>query len=86
MTNRYHIPVVVTADDETSRDEVIEYVEAMLSNLEESDAVHRTYVENEGVGDAEAQRLLDMLARIEDGDVANATEAIDAIAEDEQNT
>ena len=86
MTNRYHLPVVLTTTDEMTREEAIEYVESVLSNLEETDSVYRTYVEAEGIDEGEAERLLEMLSRIEDGNIADATTAIDTLAEDEENT
>ena len=71
---------------EMDHEEAIEYVESVLSNLEETDSVYRTYVEAEGIDEGEAERLLEMLSRIEDGNIADATTAIDTLAEDEENT
>lgn len=82
MTNRYHLPVVITTVDEMSRAEAIDYVERVLSNLDDTDVVHRTYVEGGGIDEGEADRLLDMLSRVDDENIADAMDAIETLAED----
>lgn len=82
MTNRFHLPVVVTTDDDVTREQVTQYVEAMLSNLEETDEVYRTFVEDDGIETSETDRLLDMLDRLSDEDIASAIESVDEITDD----
>lgn len=72
MTNRFHIPVVVTTSDDVTKEEVIQSVEAMLSNLEETDHMYRTFVEDESIETSEADRLFQLLERINDDDIAAA--------------
>ena len=84
MTNRYHVPVVLTTTDEMTREEAIKHVEGVLPNLEEADSVYRTYVEDEGIDEGEAEHLLEMLSQIEDGNITNVTAAIKTLAEDEE--
>ena len=84
MTNRYHLPVVVTTTDEFSRAEAIDYVERILANLEETDDIHRTYVESTGIDEGEAKRLLDMLEIMDTDDVESALEAIETMKEDDE--
>jgi hypothetical protein len=83
MTNRYHLPLVVTTADELDRDETIEYVERILGNLEESEDVYRTYVEDSSIDEGEAERLLEMLSRVDTEDLSGAVEAMDTIADNE---
>jgi len=85
MTNRYHLPVVITTKDEMSKEEAIDYVERILANLEETDDVYRTYVEQSSIDDGEAERLLDMLNRVDDENIAAALDGIDTITEDEKD-
>jgi hypothetical protein len=82
MTNRYHLPVVVTTIDSFSREEAEDYVERILENLEETDAVHRTYVESSGMDEGEGNRLLDMLDNLDDEDLTAALESVEEIATD----
>lgn len=82
MTNRYHLPVVITTTDEMSKEEAIAYVERILANLEETGDVYRTYVEQSSIDDGEAERLLDMLKRVDDGDIVDALDGIDAVTKD----
>ena len=82
MTKRFHLPVVVTTDDDVTREQVTQYVEAMLSNLEETDEVYRTFVEDDGIETSETDRLLDMLDRLSDEDIASAIESVDEITDD----
>ena len=83
MTNRYHLPVVVTTSDELSRDEVADYVERVLANLEETDAIYRTYVEGSNIEEGEAERLLDMLETMDDGSLVDAIDAIEHISKED---
>lgn len=86
MTNRYHLPLVVTTVDDVDRDEAAEYVERLLSDLETAEAFHRAYIENTSIDDGEARRLLDMLERIDVANIESAADAIDTIASDEEDT
>jgi hypothetical protein len=83
MSNRYHLPVVVTTDDETPREEVTDYVERVLANLEETDFIYRTYVEQSELSDEDASRMIDMLKRVDDEDISDAIEAFDVVTEEE---
>lgn len=84
MTNRYHLPVVVTTSDNLTRTEAAEYVERILSNLEETDEIYRTYIEGGGIDDGDAERLMDMLNRVEDEDIDAALDALDVVTEDSE--
>lgn len=84
MTNRYHLPVVVTTTDEFSREDAVEYVERILANLEETDDIHRTYVEGVGIEEAEAERMLEMLERVDDDSLGSAIDALEEITEDDE--
>lgn len=83
MTNRYHLPVVITTIDSFSKEEAREYVERILANLEETEAVYRTYVESDGIDEGESERLLDMLDRIDDEELRAALESIDELSEED---
>lgn len=83
MTNRYHLPIVITTTDELNREKAIEYVERVLANLEETDDVYRTYVEDTSIDEGDAERLLDMLNRVDDDNIAAALDGIDLVTEDE---
>lgn len=83
MTNRYHIPVVVTTTDELSREETVEYVERILLNVEDAENVYRTYVEDSSIDEGEAERLLEMLSRVGTEDLSGAVDAMDTITDDE---
>jgi len=82
MTNRYHLPVVVTTVDDMTREETIEYVERILANLEEAEGVYRTYVEDSSIDDGEAKRLLEMLSRVDTEALSGAVDAMDELSED----
>lgn len=84
MTNRYHLPVVVTTTDEFSREDAVEYVERILANLEETDDIHRTYVEDSSIEEAEAERMLEMLERLNDEKLGSAIDALEEITEDDE--
>jgi hypothetical protein len=83
MTKRYHIPTVITTTDDVTREEAAQYVRQMLSNLEQTDAIHRTYVESSGIEDAEGERLLDMIERADEENINAAIEAMGALESDE---
>lgn len=85
MTNRYHLPVVVTTEDDMTREEAIDYVERVLANLEETESVYRTFVEDEGIDTNEAERLLEMMVRFDEEGLHAAMSAMEEL-EDEQNT
>lgn len=82
MTNRYHLPVVVTTDDETTKQEATQYVESVLANLEESDFIFRTYIESNGLDDADATRMLEMFDRIDEESLDAAVAALDEVTDD----
>jgi len=84
MTNRYHLPVVVTTTDEFSREDAVEYVERILANLEETDDIYRTYVEGAGIEEPEAERMLEMLERLNDEKLGSAIDALEEITEDDE--
>jgi hypothetical protein len=83
MTNRHHIPVVVTTDDETGHDEVVDYVERVVANLEETDFIFRTFVEDSSLDESEARRMMQMLDRVDEDSLAGAIDALDEVTEDE---
>jgi maltooligosyltrehalose synthase len=78
------LPVVITTSDDFSREEAVEYVERILSNLEETDEVYRTYVEASGIDEGEAERMLDMLKAMDEDSLSDALDAIDHVTEDEK--
>lgn len=82
MSNRYHIPVVITTTNEMERAEAIDYVESVVANLEETENVYRTFVEKNGFDEAEAEQLLDMLDSVETWEVGAAIEAIEHLSEE----
>lgn len=82
MTNRYHLPVVITTTDSFTREEATEYVERILANLEETESVYRTYVESNGMDEGESERLLDMLDRVDDEQLIAALESVEELADD----
>lgn len=84
MTNRFHLPVVVTTSDDLRRDDVVDFVERVLANLEETDDIYRTYVEDSGIEEAEAERMLEMLGRIDDDNLGSAIDALEEITEGEE--
>lgn len=82
MTNRYHLPVVITTTDSFTREQAREYVERTLSGLEETESVYRTYVESDGMDAGESERLFDMLDRVDDEQLIAALESVEELAED----
>jgi len=82
MTNRYHLPVVVTTSDDMSIDEAAEYVERVLANLEETEDVYRTYIEDSGIEEGEAERMMEMLSLLGDDSIDAAIDALDEVTED----
>lgn len=85
MTNRYHLPVVITTTDDLTREEATEYVESMLSNLEGTENVYRTFVEDTGIDDTEADRLLEMMGELDRRTLQAAVGAMEELEEDEQS-
>lgn len=83
MTNRYHLPVVVTTSDDLHREDVVDFVERVLANLEETDEIYRTYVEGGNIEEGEAERLLNMLDTMSDDSLEDALDAIDHISKED---
>jgi len=83
MSNRYHIPVVITTTNDMEKAEAIDYVESVLENLEETESVYRTFVEKGGLDEAETERLLDMLESIETWEVGALLETIEHLSTDD---
>jgi len=82
MSNRYHIPVVITTTNDMEKAEAIDYVESVVANLEETENVYRTFIEKNGLDEAEAEQLLDMLESIETWEVGASIEAIEHLSEE----
>lgn len=81
MTNRFHIPVVITAADSTDRTEITADLEALLLHMEEMDDVYRAYVEESVMDESQGEKLLEMLGEIEEDDLISALETIDTLQE-----
>lgn len=81
MSNRYHIPVVITTTNDMEKAEAIDYVESVVANLEETEQVYRTFVEKNGLDEAEVEELLDMIESVETWEVGAAIEAIEHLSE-----
>jgi hypothetical protein len=82
MVERHKIDVIVTTDDKVERSDVKEYADRVLRTLEETDFIHRTYVESDGMKDADGERMIEMIARIEDENLADAADALDRVTKD----
>lgn len=84
VTNRFHLPVTVITDDELSKEQTRQYVQAMLNNLVDSDGVLRVFVEADGLDDAESERLRRLLRNLNEDDLEAAAETIDHILEEDE--
>lgn len=80
MAKRFHIPVVVTAHEDFTREEIEEEVEELLGEMTASEFVYRTYVEGSKMPEDEKRVLLDMLGSVDDLEVISALNSIETIA------
>ena len=80
MVRRFHIPVVVTAHDDFTEEEIEGEVEALLAEMEDSEYVYRTYVENSEISEDDESVLLDMLDSVDDLEIISALNSIETIA------
>ncbi len=86
MTNRYHIPIVVTTADEMRRDELESLLEMILTDeVEQDPEVYRTFIEDTGIDTEDAERLFTMLDRVSDKKIATAVAALDEIRSEENS-
>lgn len=84
MGSRYHISIVVTAEDGVSRDEVSTLVGSAVRGLEDAEDIHRAFVEGGGIDEAEAERLLEILSRVSTDDIVAASETMRALSESDE--
>jgi len=80
MANRYHIPVVITTDNDVSREEASDAIEQMVKDLEETDFVYRTYVEQMKIDQGDSERLLEMLFTARNQNIGLTEETISYIS------
>jgi hypothetical protein len=73
----------VTTKDDFSREETIDYVESILTNLEETEDVYRTYVEDNTIDEADAQRLLTNMDRLDEETILSTLKAMQTLEADE---
>lgn len=86
MTNRYHIPIVVTTADELSKRELESLLKMILDEgIEDDPEVYRAFIEDDSINSKDAERLFAMLDRVSDEKVATAVAALDEISAEENS-
>jgi hypothetical protein len=83
MTQRFHIPVVVTGDDDLTREQAEVYVDAAVSDIIDGEVIYRTFVESHGMPEEDAERLFTVLEKTSPETLDSAIDSLDTISDNE---